>query len=306
MSSTNQLPIQFIQVNRVNTKGGFKSSNFQENEFTFLQQYFDEKGNKTKEIIYSEEGEEEQSIDYAYNENAQLVEEKHHFTFDEIDETTRLEYNNNLLVKRLKEFSYGSIETVEIKYNSDNLPVSVVTKDEEGVEEESEHFEYEGKNLTHYTKQNALIGKETEWWKKYDEKGNVIEEKRWDVNSPAIQTITYDYSKNQEEPDSKVINEKGAIIEAHIKLFDEKDRIIQHEIQQANNGLKKHITTYEYNDDNQLIYLETVNQLGVIERKMSAIYNQKGLLQIEIKSEFEVAYGSINTFTLKYEYTFHN
>jgi hypothetical protein len=302
---TNQLPIESISVTRIAAKGGFDEHLPQETSFLFLEQFFDKSKNKIKEVILSEEGDEEQIITYSYDNDGNLISEKHHFLFDEIEENTAFEYENNLLVEKKKEFSYGSIETTVFLYNNHKLPTSIKVLDEDGIEEESEIFEYEGKNLIHYLKQNALVGKDTEIWFKYDEKNRVIEEKRWSHNDLKTLTTYYDYTNDEDEPNIKIKNDKGAVVEAHIKVLNEKKQLVKHEIQTVNNGLKTFITSYEYNELGKITFLETINQSGILERSVIANYDERGLLTSEIKSEYEVAIGNINTFTLKYEYTFY-
>lgn len=302
---TNQLPIESISVTRIAAKGGFDEHLPQETSFLFLEQFFDKNKNKIKEVILSEEGDEEQIITYSYDKDGNLISEKHHFLFDEIEENTAFKYENNLLVEKKKEFSYGSIETTVFLYNNHKLPTSIKVLDEDGIEEESEIFEYEGKNLIHYLKQNALVGKDTEIWFKYDEKNRVIEEKRWSHNDLKTLTTYYDYTNDEDEPNIKIKNDKGAVVEAHIKELNEKKQLVKHEIQTVNNGLKTFITSYEYNELGKITFLETINQSGILERSVIANYDERGLLTSEIKSEYEVAIGNINTFTLKYEYTFY-
>lgn len=300
-----KLPIESIKITRVAAKSGFNGQEPEETSFLFLEQYFDQKYNKVKEIILSEEGDEEQIIIYLYDNEGRLMEEKHHFLFDDIEEVSNYTYENNLLVEKKTAYSYGSVELTQWTYNENKLPLSIVVLDDEGGEEEREIFEYEGKNLTHYLKQNALIGKDTELWMQYDEKDRLMEEKRWSQSNLKTYITRYDYSKNENEPDIKVMNDKGAVIEAHIKYFNEKNQMVKHEIQHVNNGLRTLVTTYEYNDLDKITFLETINQSGVKERSVIANYDENGLLQSEIKSEYEVAIGNINTFTLNYEYTFH-
>jgi hypothetical protein len=300
-----KLPIESIKVTRVAAKNGFNSQEPEETAFLFLEQYFDKQANKIKEIIWSEEGDEEQIIEYEYNENSQLITEKHHFLFDEIEETSSFSYINNLLVEKKTTYSYGSVEITKFAYNEHKMPTSIVVLDEDDSEEEKEVFEYEGKNLVHYIKHNALIGKDTELWIKYDDKGRMIEEKKWSQSNLKTYVNSYDYSKNENDPDVKVTNEKGAVIEAHIKYFNDKNQLVKHEIQHVNNGLKTLVTTYEYNDLDKVTFLETINQSGIKERSVIATYDDSGLLRSEIKSEYEVAIGTINTFTLNYEYSFH-
>jgi hypothetical protein len=302
---TNQLPIESISVTRIAAKGGFDEHLPQETSFLFLEQFFDKSKNKIKEVILSEEGDEEQIITYSYDNDGNLISEKHHFLFDEIEENTAFKYENNLLVEKKKEFSYGSIETTVFLYNNHKLPTSIKVLDEDGIEEESETFEYEEKNLIHYLKQNALVGKDTEIWFKYDEKNRVIEEKRWSHNDLKTLTTYYDYTNDEDEPNIKIKNDKGAVVEAHIKELNEKKQLVKHEIQTVNNGLKTFITSYEYNELGKITFLETINQSGILERSVIANYDERGLLTSEIKSEYEVAIGNINTFTLKYEYTFY-
>ena len=302
---TNQLPIESISVTRIAAKGGFNEQLPQETSFLFLEQFFDKSKNKIKEVILSEEGDEEQIITYSYDNDGNLISEKHHFLFDEIEENTAFNYENNLLVEKKKEFSYGSIETTVFLYNNHKLPTSIKVLDEDGIEEESEIFEYEGKNLIHYLKQNALVGKDTEIWFKYDEKNRVIEEKRWSHNDLKTLTTYYDYTNDEDEPNIKIKNDKGAVVEAHIKVLNEKKQLVKHEIQTVNNGLKTFVTSYEYNELGKITFLETINQSGILERSVIANYDERGLLTSEIKSEYEVAIGNINTFTLKYEYTFY-
>jgi hypothetical protein len=302
---TNQLSIESISVTRIAAKGGFDEHLPQETSFLFLEQFFDKSKNKIKEVILSEEGDEEQIITYSYDNDGNLISEKHHFLFDEIEENTAFKYENNLLVEKKKEFSYGSIETIVFSYNIHKLPTSIKVLDEDGIEEESEIFEYEGKNLIHYLKQNALVGKDTEIWFKYDEKNRVIEEKRWSHNDLKTLTTYYDYTNDEDEPNIKIKNDKGAVVEAHKKELNEKKQLVKHEIQTVNNGLKTFITSYEYNELGKITFLETINQSGILERSVIANYDERGLLTSEIKSEYEVAIGNINTFTLKYEYTFY-
>jgi hypothetical protein len=302
---TNQLPIESISVTRIAAKGGFDEHLPQETSFLFLEQFFDKNKNKIREVILSEEGDEEQIITYNYDSDGNLISEKHHFLFDEIEEMTSFTYENNLLIEKKKEFSYGSIETTVFSYNDHKLPVSIKVLDEDGQEEESETFEYEGKNLIHFLKQNALVGKDTEIWFKYDEKNRVIEEKRWSHNDLKTLTTYYDYTNDEDEPNIKIKNDKGAVVEAHIKELNEKKQLVKHEIQTVNNGLKTFITSYEYNELGKITFLETINQSGILERSVIANYDERGLLTSEIKSEYEVAIGNINTFTLKYEYTFY-
>jgi hypothetical protein len=301
----NHLPIESIRVTRIAAKSGFNEELPEETSFLFLEQFFDKNKNKIREVILSEEGDEEQIITYNYDSDGNLISEKHHFLFDEIEENTVFEYENNLLVEKKKEFSYGSIETTVFLYNNHKLPTSIKVLDEEGIEEESEIFEYEGKNLIHFLKQNALVGKDTEIWFKYDEKNRVIEEKRWSHNDLKTLTTYYDYTNDEDEPNIKIKNDKGAVVEAHIKELNEKKQLVKHEIQTVNNGLKTFITSYEYNELGKITFLETINQSGIKERSVIANYDEKGLLTSEIKSEYEVAIGNINTFTLKYEYTFY-
>ena len=299
------LPIESIRVTRIAAKSGFNEELPEETSFLFLEQFFDKNKNKIREVILSEEGDEEQIITYNYDSDGNLISEKHHFLFDEIEENTVFKFENNLLIEKKKEFSYGSIETTVFSYNDHKLPVSIKVLDEDGQEEESETFEYEGKNLIHFLKQNALIGKDTEIWFKYDEKNRVIEEKRWTHNDLKTLTTYYDYTNDEDEPNIKIKNDKGAVVEAHIKQLNEKKQLVKHEIQQVNNGLKTFITSYEYNELGKITFLETINQSGIKERSVIANYDEKGLLTSEIKSEYEVAIGNINTFTLKYEYTFY-
>ena len=302
---TNQLSIESISVTRIAAKGGFDEHLPQETSFLFLEQFFDKNKNKIKEVILSEEGDEEHIITYSYDNDGNLISEKHHFLFDEIEENTAFKYENNLLVEKKKEFSYGSIETTVFLYNNHKLPTSIKVLDEDGIEEESEIFEYEGKNLIHFLKQNALVGKDTEIWFKYDEKNRVIEEKRWSHNDLKTLTTYYDYTNDEDEPNIKIKNDKGAVVEAHIKELNDKKQLVKHEIQTVNNGLKTFITSYEYNELGKITFLETINQSGILERSVIANYDERGLLTSEIKSEYEVAIGNINTFTLKYEYTFY-
>lgn len=301
----NQLPIESIKVTRVEVKGGFKAQKPEENSFLFLEQYFDKENNKVKEIILSEEGDEEQTIIFEFNGENKIITEKHYFHFDEIEENTHFEYQEDLLVEKKKEYSYGSIETTKYTYNEYKLPISIIVLDEDGTEEESELFNYEGKNLVYYVKQNALIGKETEAWFKYDAHNRLIEEKKWTHHNLKTFTSFFDYSKNEVEPDVKVMNEKGAIIEAHVKTFNENKQLITHEIQHVDNGLKKLITSYEYNDLNKICFLETIDQKGEMQRRILSNYDENGLLMSEDKSEYAIEIGNINTFKLLYEYTFH-
>jgi hypothetical protein len=300
------LPVESIKVTKTAIKGGFNIDQPEEVEYLFLEQIFDPKHNKIKEIILSEEGDEEQTVVFTYNPENKLISEKHFFHFDDIEENTEFIYQDGLLIEQKKVYSYGSIEITKYTYNENKLPTAIVVMDDDGIEEESEKFEYDGKKLIHYMKQNALIGKDTEVWLKYDEKDRIVEEKKWNHQNLKTYTSIFDYSKSDDDPDIKVMNEKGAVIEAHIKEFNEKKQLIKHEIQLVDNGLKKLITSYEYNDIDKVTFLETLNQKGELQRRVLSNYNEQGLLVSEDKSEYAIEIGNINTFALKYEYTFYH
>jgi hypothetical protein len=297
--------VAHIKITKVTPKGGFNADSPEEIDTVFLEQFFDKNGNKVKEIIFSQEGEEEQTTVLEYSPEHKPSLEKHFFHLDEIEEQTAFKYDNGLLVQKIKTYSYGSIENTYYTYNEHRLPLSIIVADDDGGEEESELFEYEGKNLIHYSKQNALIGKEKEIWIKYDEKNRPIEEKKWSHLTGKTTTSYFDYTKHEHEPDIKIMNDKGAVVEAHIHTFNDRNQVVTHEVQVSDNGLKKYITAYDYNEQGSVTFIETLNHKDELQRRVISTFNEHGLLLAEDKSEYAIELGTVATFTFNYEYTFH-
>jgi hypothetical protein len=300
-----QQKVAQIKITKVTPKGAFNANEPEEVSCIFLEQHFNTDAKKIKEVIFTEEGEEEQTTLYEYNNELKPVFERHTFHLDEMDEQTVFKYENGLLVQKTKTYSHGSIEHTFYTYNDYQLPLSIIVADEDGSEEESELFEYEGKNLIHFLKQNALIGKETEIWLKYDEKNRPVEKKKWTHTNGKTYTSIHDYSKNEDEPDIQVLNDKGAVVEAQINTFNERNQLVRQEVQIADNGLKKYITTFDYNEQGSLTFTETINHRGELQRRIVSSFNEQGLLLAEDKSEYAIEAASVITFTYNYEYLFH-
>lgn len=262
---------------------------------------FDANGNRLLEVTYND-GEEEQKTERAYA-NSHLTEETIHFITDEMFEKVSYVYNDEgLLVKSNREYSDGSVESAEYTYEGKNLIRKVIVNDEGDVEEE-DIFSYEkDRMISHQRKEDGEITLIVK--RKYDEQGNLIEEERDDRQEENHFKVLYTPAGANKAPDMKVMNSSGKVVEALAHVYDENGRLLREIMESNYKGFKRHDTSYVYDDIGRIIAEETIDQNGLVRKRVSREYDGDHIVLAEHLHEENPETGLLYDMTTEFEYTF--
>jgi hypothetical protein len=179
---------------------------------------YDKKGTLIEEKTFSSSGKIHHVDKYYYNSKNQLVRKEWIDTDQSIDATWAYEYDEKGNKVR---------ETQE----SGTIGNSVTT------------FKYVNGQLTESETSNGSIGKENKITYKYNEKGNVIEEKTKDYFSNTTITLTYTYNETGKltELREKSSNGVSSLTTYH---YDDKG-LLMSDVWKSSLGKEAHRTTYE-------------------------------------------------------------
>jgi hypothetical protein len=262
---------------------------------------FDEDGNRIHELSFAD-GEEEQEVQRVYT-NGHVVNEKIIFITDEVSEEVVYDYDDKGLIRSCtRTYSDGSTEKTEFTYDGDHL-IRKVLLDDDGEAETEDVFKYENGRVTEHIQKEYGEEKKRSV-RKYNEKGQEIEEIRSDDEGTVLKVI-FEPKENDRMPDAKVYNADGKIIEAIMYRYDESGRLLQELVETTTKGFRRLDTRYTYDDNGRLILEETLDQNGVLRKRVNRVYDDHDMVVREHQHEENPDYGSYMDLTTEYEYTFY-
>lgn len=260
---------------------------------------FDENGNRVHEISYSDD-EPEQEIKRVFNDG-HLMNEEIHFITDDMKEIVKYEYDEKGLIQKvIRSYSDGSTEVAEYSYN-DGHPSRKTIKDDDGEVETEDVFVYENGKLKEHTvieygevKHHVL--------RRHNETGEPIEEVRKTEDGRTFKVV-FEPKSDGKLPDTKVYNDQGKLVEVLVYRYDEQGRLVQELVETTNKGYRKMDTRYSYDDGNRITSEETLDQNGLVRKRISRQYDEDGTLVNEHVHEENPEIGSYYDLVTEFEYT---
>lgn len=261
---------------------------------------FDEEGRKTYDCHY-EHGEKENIAVLEYNEQGLLQKEVIDFVSDELQETTEFKYDENKqIIQKIKHFPSSDCSTSTYLYNDKGLLIKKETKDSGDEVEEVETFEY---------KEDLLIKEVTRNWTgeetltidyTYDDQKRLVEEKRFHVGEVPLRTV-YSYEKSNDKPDITISNLKtGKTVEAWRYFFDDKQRLTEEIVESIVHAHTKQRTAYSYDEDGHVVEILRYDFDKLVSK--TTFKYEKGLVTEEISETPDAKGNFFKNSVVEYEY----
>jgi len=191
---------------------------------------YDPDGRPLKEISYSRQGEFEEMYQYGYDPQGNLVHESYFPVEDEIaEEKTFVRNEAGQVLRALKHYQDGSLDTIAYEYNDAGALISRVTTTDEGEVEQVETFEWEnGVMVKHQVTDESgepIPGPDESPIKPnqtritHNEKNQVVTEEELDEDGEVYMTVNRTYNEDglADEVDV-VIDGQGRAISRHYFL----------------------------------------------------------------------------------------
>lgn len=237
---------------------------------------YDMQGNLMEEHKFTLDGEFEDKTLYRYNDKGKLIEEVYYYEEEEIAQRKVIERDENeRIILEFMKYSDGSEDVIHFHYDDSGRLVEKVTIDGDGNTEEKEIFEYEGNRVVsekmfdeelnlvsqkdyQYDKEGRVI-KSNSWDKEdemkidveneYDEKGNLVRSRRF-MNDRLIDRNNYSYDEKNRI--SKVVEESERGVFTFKTLYDERDNAVKQEILDASGKVVNSVER-EYDEHNNVL-----------------------------------------------------
>jgi hypothetical protein len=191
---------------------------------------FDAEGRPLKEIRYNRHGDFEEMFEYGYDERGNLVRESYYPVENEIaEEKTFIRDEAGLVLRALKHYQDGSVDTIGYEYNETGQLVKRITTSDEGEVEQVETFEWEnGEMVNHQVldENGDLIPgpdvsglRQNETRVTQNDKGQVITEEELDEDGEVYMTVNRSYDEDGRADEVDVfIDGQGKAITRHYFL----------------------------------------------------------------------------------------
>jgi len=191
---------------------------------------FDQDGNILKEMKYNRFGEFEEMLRYGYDEKGNLIHESYYPEENELAEEKIFERNDaGQVVRALKKYQDGSVDTIAYEYDDSNQLVKKITTTDEGDVEQVEEFTWENGTLINHEildeAGNLLSVPETiqpatnPTRITHNEKGQVVREEELDEQGEVYMTVNRTYDEDGRASEVEVfVDGRGLSLSRHYFL----------------------------------------------------------------------------------------
>jgi hypothetical protein len=265
----------------------------------FHEEWFDQRGNKTAEIIYSTKGKPEQKNEFDYDEEGNLLRQKFHFLHEDLIEESSWKYDQGKVISKSLSFGFGDDEAFDYIYDAEGNLKSIHKRDQ-GIP--AEEFSYENGLLVkhiQYDEEGQAIS-ETKF--SYDDQSRKTEEQHRDLLSGESNITRFLYSEKP-EPDYEIYTSNGKLKDKHVREYEGKQVIRTiHETFLPDYEYLKTEFTYLPDGNQESSRLSDKDDQTLMETHSA--YNEHGLIISEHRTETTPVYGQLS-FTTHFEYAYH-
>jgi hypothetical protein len=263
------------------------------------EEWFDQSGNKTKEIIYSSQGKTEQENEFVFDESGNLIEQRYFFVHEELGEQTKWNYQEGKIQSRIVSFGFGDDEEFVYRYDDDgNLRQIIRVSDDTTAEEWHFHNRLPGTHKIFDEEGNI----QSESRLSYDTEGRKIEEFHLDNQNGEEAITRYTYSDNP-EPDYEIFNGKNLLKERNTRTYEHLLLIkMVHETFSPDTEVL--ITEFIYSPEGKEESIKISDANGNVLLESFNEFGDHGLVTIEHRTENNANYGTMS-YSTHYEYLFH-
>ncbi|MCX6271999.1 MAG: hypothetical protein NTU44_12410 [Bacteroidetes bacterium] len=262
----------------------------------------DPDGNLIRETAFNQYQEPDQIIDYIYDENHNIIEEKV-IQDDEITEHTVYERNaDGLIMRELHSFLDGSVDTMEYYYDDQIRLVKKILTDSDGELERLEIFEYNGNDLVKETATGTSGNLIAETTYSLDEEGRIEKTEQIRVEQGDSERVVNFFNEQGHRYKTLRYNYKDQLIEINRYTFDEEGNLteIEEEAQRGTSYIK-----FYQGGDGRSSTQEEVDSRGQVISTIERQFDEEGrLLEARVYVD-GLNYRPNQHYLLKYAYDFH-
>jgi hypothetical protein len=191
---------------------------------------YDREGNILQETKYNRFGEFEEMLRYGYDEKGNLINESYYPEDNELAEEKIFERNDSgQVVRALKKYQDGSVDTIAYAYDASNQLVKKITTTDEGDVEQVEEFTWDNGTLISHEildeAGNLVSGPEASQPATnptritHNDKGQVIREEELDEQGEVYMTVNRTYDEDGHANEVEVfVDGRGLSLSRHYFL----------------------------------------------------------------------------------------
>jgi len=272
-------------------------------EYLELTLLFDEGGNTTEEVKYTNDGQVEEKNSYEYNKNGKLLSHTLLYAVDDVTEKRVLTRDDKgHLLTEIKYYGSDSGERTDYEYNEKDNVKAIIRYDEEGEFISREEIIYDEGTSLKERKTVDANGKLVSRITFSAPVNNEIEETEFNENDAVVSKTVIKFNDKGKEISVRQTNPQGKLISSVLNTYDENGNIIE----KINKDFYSKKVRYEYNDKNLLTSQEIYDENGLLLRKNMYEYDDDGNLAAEQTYEMDTTRGGRDKhFGTRYEYEFY-
>ena len=191
---------------------------------------FDNEGKPLKEIRYNRQGDFEDMFTYGYDAKGNLVRESYFPEENELAEETQFERNESgQVIRALKNYQDGSVDTTTFEYNESKKLVKKITTTDDGEVDQTETFEWDEGTLVKHEIMDGegepVLHPDEDFPQPnqtrltHNDKEQVVCEEELDENGDVYMTVNRTYDNDDRADEVEVfIDGRGRSISRHYFL----------------------------------------------------------------------------------------
>jgi hypothetical protein len=269
--------------------------------YPYLEKEYDTVGNLIREISYDHAGSVQEHYEYLYDDQGRRIESKNFYDEEEVVEVVHYTYEvSDRPVSAMKVYADGSEEVISFGYDDQGRLVSKTIVNDEGEEEESEVWRYDGDREVFYEKceYGEPVFREGQ---EYDDAGRVVRVMLWEDPDGTVteNILRYDDTGRRNLIEKKDGSGRTTSV-IRINAFDGDEPA---EITESDAGGTS-ITKYSYNADGRPVLQQEFSPDGSLVNELVRTYTPDGLLQTTEVTTDRRGAGMNLHYRIEYEYQY--
>ncbi|MFO7722864.1 MAG: hypothetical protein R6V49_06535 [Bacteroidales bacterium] len=269
--------------------------------YPYLEREYDDRGNLIREISFDNAGEIQEYFEYRYDNLNRRIELKNFYNEDEMAEQVQYTYGEgDNPISAIKIYADGSEEAISFIYDDEGRLRSRVVVNDEGEEDESEEWRYEGSHEVSYEKREygEPVFREMQ---EYDEQGKVTRVILWEGPDGKVMINKLSYDESGRRNRIEKTDEHGKVLAViHINSFDGEEPA---EIAETTSGGTT-TTRYSYDQEGRPVLQQEFSQDGTMTNEIIRTYIEEGLLKTTEVTANRRGEGMNIHYRIEYEYRF--
>jgi hypothetical protein len=264
-----------------------------------------EEGHLIREITYGSWGDEEQLIEYVYDEQTQLIEEKYYQGDEELTESKVYERDpSGRILKEYHRFFDGSEDVLEYQYDENSILKEKVMTDSDGDAERKEVFEYSGDKLVKEMVMDGQGSIISEASYSYNEEGKLEQTDQYSIEDGRSERIVTVFDAAGNRKKELKYNTQEQLVEINRFIYSEDGKLL--EIEEENQRGKSYLA-FTYDEKGEHVTgQEELNDKGEVISSIEREFDEEGRLLTATVFIDGMNYRPNQNYLIRYTYEFYD